>query len=68
MFLLTEPNAEVGALHPKAMPVILVTAEEVDLWMTAPAPAALELQRPWPDGRCGSSDRAKEDGPVTAHN
>ncbi len=24
----TEPNAEVGAIHPKAMPVILTTAEE----------------------------------------
>src|SRR3978361_896777 len=29
-FLTTEPNAEVGALHPKAMPVILRTPEEVD--------------------------------------
>jgi putative SOS response-associated peptidase YedK len=49
-FLTTEPNAEVGALHPKAMPVILRTAEDVDLWMTAPAPQALMLQRPLPDG------------------
>ena len=24
-FLTTEPNAEVGAIHPKAMPVILTT-------------------------------------------
>ena len=36
-FLTTEPNAEVGAIHPKAMPVILTTPEEVETWMTAPA-------------------------------
>src|SRR5205823_3254693 len=28
-FLATEPNAEVGAIHPKAMPVILTTLDEV---------------------------------------
>ncbi len=49
-FLTTTPNAEVGAIHPKAMPVILVTPEEVDQWMTAPVPGALKLQRPLPDG------------------
>jgi putative SOS response-associated peptidase YedK len=46
-FLTTEPNAVVGAYHPKAMPVILTTQEEIDLWMTAPAPEALKLQRPF---------------------
>jgi putative SOS response-associated peptidase YedK len=35
-FLTADANAEVGAIHPKAMPVILRTAEEIDLWLTAP--------------------------------
>jgi putative SOS response-associated peptidase YedK len=48
-FLTTEPNREVGAIHPKAMPVILRTRNEIDLWMTAPASEALQLQRPLPD-------------------
>jgi hypothetical protein len=49
-FLTTEPNKEVGAIHPKAMPVILTTRQEIDLWMTAPAEDALKLQRPLTDG------------------
>jgi putative SOS response-associated peptidase YedK len=49
-FLTTEPNLEVGAVHPKAMPVILTTPEEIELWMTAPAEQALKLQRPLPNG------------------
>ncbi len=48
-FLTTEPNAIVAPIHAKAMPVILTTQEEIDAWMTAPAPKALTLQRPLAD-------------------
>jgi putative SOS response-associated peptidase YedK len=49
-FLTTEANAEVGAIHPKAMPVILTTEAEIEQWITAPTQEALSLQRPLPDG------------------
>ena len=49
-FLTTEPNAEVGAVHPKAMPVILTQPDEIETWMSAPWEVAQALQRPLPDG------------------
>jgi len=64
-FLTTEPNAEVGAIHPKAMPVILTEAHQLETWFAAPWSEAAKLQRPLPDGALRIVARgAKQDGSV----
>ena len=66
-FLTTEPNREVGVIHPKAMPVILTEPEAIETWLSAPWDQARTLQRPLPDGALVEVARGvKKDEAATA--
>lgn len=62
-FLTCDPNADVAPIHPEAMPVILRTREEIDIWLTAPADEALKLNRPLPDGSLKVIARGEKQDP-----
>ena len=61
--LTTEPNAEVGGVHPKAMPVILTTPEKRDLDAGASG-RGRKLQRPLPDGALRIVARGVKEDPA----
>jgi putative SOS response-associated peptidase YedK len=64
---LVSANAIVAPIHPKAMPVILTTTEEFDLWLHGETVESLKLQRPLPDGKLDIVARGeKKDPPLEA--
>jgi len=73
-FLTTDPNDVVKPIHEKAMPVLLMTKEDTDLWMNGSWEEAQHLARPAPNGAIiitsrepyGSSIVSKEGEPLQA--
>ena len=58
-FLTCEPNATVGAVHPKAMPVIL-PQDAHDAWLATDYDGACALAQPYPDAAMAAP---QEEGP-----
>ncbi|MBO9124939.1 MULTISPECIES: SOS response-associated peptidase [unclassified Rhizobium] len=73
-FLTTDPNDVVKPIHGKAMPVLLTTKEQTDLWMNGSWEEAQHLARPAPNDAImitsreayGSRIVSKEGEPVQA--
>ena len=67
-FITTEPNEIVGAIHPKAMPVIL-PRDKWMMWLKAPWEQAQALVKTFPDGEMEPASRNAPgaDGPISGN-
>ena len=52
------------AIHPKAMPVILTTSDEIESWMTVSTEEAVQMQRPLQDGTLKIVARGKKEDDI----
>ncbi|KPF93990.1 hypothetical protein IP81_00500 [Novosphingobium sp. AAP83] len=64
-FLTCEPNKLVGRIHPKAMPVIIGSAQAADRWLSADGVGAAAMQRAYSDAAMIELD-FPEEPPVQA--
>jgi putative SOS response-associated peptidase YedK len=64
MPLICEPNNVVGPVHPKAMPVLLTSTDEMDIRLEAPWEIARELQRPLPEDQMLVVSRGNRKDPM----
>ncbi len=67
-FLTTNANAIVAPIHPKAMPVILTTPDEVGVWLEGETLDALVLQKPLPDDAIRIVAKGEKEDPPSVGN
>jgi putative SOS response-associated peptidase YedK len=65
-FLTTDPNFVVAPVHPRAMPVLLLTEAARETWLTGSLEDALALQRPAQDSAVKVVATGEKQDPATA--
>jgi putative SOS response-associated peptidase YedK len=65
-FLTAPPNLMVGAIHPKAMPVLLTPGALADAWLSVDGLAAAAMQQPFPDAAMCEVPGDPSEKPISA--